>query len=265
LLLNWADLFAADRRDTSACFAFRFKLQCGLARKLLGRILPAHFFWLTDFASSDTRMSWQAVVERTVIAMGYELVGTDRTSGGLLRVFIDKAADFPLDGGEHPVGSHELEGVDVDDCERVTRQLQHVLEVENHGYSRLEVSSPGLDRPLKKAADYRRFAGAHVDLTLHHPIMGRKKFRGELLARGDGWGLMLDESVARPRGDKNSASEPAARERDQVLEFSLDDVREAKLVPVLDFKSRRHLPAAPAATRGHAVRSRTLADGGRRR
>ena len=90
--------------------------------------------------------SWQSAVERTVTGLGYELVDTERSAGGLLRVYIDRVAGDP--NGEF---------ITVDDCEKVTRQLQHVLEVENCVYSRLEVSSPGLDRPLKKPADFARF------------------------------------------------------------------------------------------------------------
>ncbi|HRI19005.1 MAG TPA: ribosome maturation factor RimP, partial [Burkholderiaceae bacterium] len=117
-------------------------------------------------------MNWQAVVERTVSALGYELVDCERSAGGLLRVYIDRVAGDPR--GEFVV---------VEDCEAVTRQLQHVLEVENCDYARLEVSSPGLDRPLKKAADYERFAGQTVSLTLKRPFEGRKKFRGTLVAQ----------------------------------------------------------------------------------
>jgi ribosome maturation factor RimP len=158
-------------------------------------------------------MSWQSVVERTVVGLGYDLVDTERSAGGLLRVYIDR------------LGGNEF--ITVDDCEKVTRQLQHVLEVEGCAYERLEVSSPGLDRPLKKAADYARFAGAQVDLTLKAALNGRKKYRGELLPHGQAWRLVyLDGGVER------------------ALDFVLEEVREARLVPVLDFKGRRFAPQA---------------------
>lgn len=168
-------------------------------------------------------MTWKAAVERTVTGLGYELVEAERSAQGLLRVFIDR-----LPGQTYPTG--ESESVTVDDCEAVTRQLQYVLEVENVDYARLEVSSPGLDRPLKHEADYRRFAGAQVDLTLKLPLAGRKKFRGTLTARpeGDpegaaaGWRLVFDDGKG-----------------EQALDFTLDEIREARLVPVLDFKGRR--------------------------
>ena len=92
--------------------------------------------------------NWQAVVEKTVTGLGYDLVGCERSATGLLRVYIDK----PLQDGQEPE-----QPVNVEDCERVTRQLQYVLEVENCDYQRLEISTPGLDRPLNKADDYLRF------------------------------------------------------------------------------------------------------------
>lgn len=180
-------------------------------------------------------MNWQAAVERTVIGLGYDLVDIERSAGGLLRVTIDRLAGDP--NGEF---------VTVDDCERVTRQLQHVLEVEGCEYSRLEVSSPGLDRPLKKPADYVRFSGAQVDVTLKLPFQGRKKYRGELQPHGDGWRLVLP---AEKKG-----------EPEQALDFSLGEVREARLVPVIDFKGRRG-KSAPAGE--VAAAPGTQVDGGR--
>jgi len=161
-------------------------------------------------------MTWKTAVERTVAGLGYELVELERSAHGLLRVFIDR-----MPGVQYPGG--DSESVTVDDCEAVTRQLQYVLEVENVDYARLEVSSPGLDRPLKKAEDFLRFAGCQVDLTLKLPLSGRKKFRGMLLAQSEGnWRLVFDNGQG-----------------DQALDFTLDEVREARLVPVLDFKGRR--------------------------
>jgi ribosome maturation factor RimP len=165
-------------------------------------------------------MTWKTAVERTVAGMGYELVELERSSNGLLRVFIDR-----LPGKVYPTG--ESESVTVDDCEAVTRQLQYVLEVENVDYGRLEVSSPGLDRPLKKPEDFARFAGAEVDLTLKLPLAGRKKFRGTLLANDEApeegvWRLVFNDGKG-----------------DQALDFKLEEVRETRLVPVVDFKGRR--------------------------
>jgi len=190
-------------------------------------------------------MSWQSAVERTVVGMGYELVDAEKGAGGLLRVYIDHGAD-PSDATQP--------AITVDDCEKVTRQLQHVLEVEACSYERLEVSSPGLDRPLRKAADYVRFAGEQVEITLKEPFKGRKKYRGELRSlEGEGaFRLVLpNERVAAKPGAKVSAKRAAAAadpSAEQALDFSLDEVREARLVPVVDFKGRRL--AAPQAAAG---------------
>jgi ribosome maturation factor RimP len=167
-------------------------------------------------------MSWQAAVETTVTGLGYELVDCERSaSGGTLRVTIDKLSA--------EAGASEL--IDVEDCEKVTRQLQYVLEVEGLEYSRLEVSSPGLDRPLKKATHYARFAGQEIDITLKLPFQGRKKYRGVVSAQPDAtddqaWRLVFDDGEA-----------------DQALDFTLDEVREAHLVPSFSFKGRGGEPA----------------------
>ena len=200
-------------------------------------------------------ISWQSAVDRTVTGLGYDLVDAEKSAGGLLRVYID-----------HLASEAELPTfITVDDCEKVTRQLQHVLEVEGCAYERLEVSSPGLDRPLKKAADYARFVGEQVEITLKLPFEGRKKFSGELQSLGDGWRLVLD--APRPtRAVKRAAAAATAAavtgETGQALDFSLDEVREAHLVPVVDFKGRRF--AAPEATAGEALAGDRIDGGGTR-
>ncbi len=158
----------------------------------------------------------QACVDRTVTGLGYELVDLERSARGLLRVYIDR-----VPGHSYPEAQGSGEFVTVDDCEAVTRQLQYVLEVEGVPYERLEVSSPGLDRPLKKPADYQRFAGQAIDLTLRQPFEGRKHWRGVLGVGPEGYRLELQ-------------AERAGSE----LAFNLDEVREARLVPVIDFKGR---------------------------
>ncbi len=190
-------------------------------------------------------MSQHAAIESTVSGLGYDLVEIERVAGGLLRITID-----------HPASSGPERFIHVDDCEKVTRQLQHVLEVDGTSYERLEVSSPGLDRLLKSAADFARFAGHDVEVSLKVPFKGRKRFRGELLANGDGWRIVLAPSAAVAAAKKHAASRSAqARaaaagvvvddgksEEVKVLDFSLDEVREARLVPVIDFKGRRFAP-----------------------
>jgi ribosome maturation factor RimP len=171
-------------------------------------------------------MNWQDAVQRTVNGLGYELVDLERSGGGLLRVFIDR-----VPGRAYPTGDSAF--VTVDDCEAVTRQLQYVLEVEQCNYARLEVSSPGLDRPLKREADYQRFVGSAIALTLKLPLAGRKRFEGALAPRDGGWRLTM---APKAKG------QPA-----QALDFVLDDVREAHLVPAVDFKGKAKLQGRKAA------------------
>src|SRR5260370_22516392 len=104
------------------------------------------------------------ILERTLPPLGYELVDWDSSSwSGLVRVFIDTP-----------------KGVDVEDCARVSNHLTHLFAVEQIDYGRLEVSSPGLDRPLKKAADFVRFAGEEVKLTLREAIDNTRRIKGVL-------------------------------------------------------------------------------------
>jgi ribosome maturation factor RimP len=155
------------------------------------------------------------LIEKTVAGMGYELVDFEQAARGLLRVYID-FADQDADRGN----------ITVDDCEKVTHQLLHVLTVENASYERLEVSSPGLDRPLKKLADYVRFAGQEAVVKLRMPMPGaanRKSFQGVLHA---------------PDGDKLKL-EFEGNDGPAVLEFTLADVDKARLVPKVDFRSRK--------------------------
>jgi ribosome maturation factor RimP len=114
------------------------------------------------------------LVETTVNGLGYQLVDLERSGRGMLRVFIDKP-----------------EGISVDDCQVVSNQLTRLFLVENVDYDRLEVSSPGLDRPLKKEADFVRFTGEKVQLKLRMPLDGRKNFAGVISGVRDGI-LQLD-------------------------------------------------------------------------
>lgn len=175
-------------------------------------------------------MNWHVAVERTVSGLHYDLVECERSSQGLLRVTIDR-----LPGQVYATGPGDF--ILVEDCEVVTRQLQRVLEVENVDYARLEVSSPGLDRPLKREADYRRFAGEQVDLTLKLAFQGRKKYQGLLrpAESGEGFELVFRDG-----------------KEDKVLGFALEEVRDCRLVPVVDFKGRKARTPAPATGDGAA-------------
>lgn len=177
-------------------------------------------------------------IAQTVTGFGYELVDVERTGGGLLRVTID-----------HPYDPVLQRFINAEDCEKVTRQLQFVLEVENVEYARLEVSSPGIDRPLRTEKDFERFEGQLIDLTLRAPIGGvasagstvsanRKKFRG-VLQRGDqpgGWQVVWSDEPAVKPGQKVSKKKVPAPL--QALSFRLDEIAQARLAPVVDFKGR---------------------------
>jgi ribosome maturation factor RimP len=135
-------------------------------------------------------MDLQTLIEPTLAGMGYELVALERAGGGLLRLYIDKP-----------------EGIVVEDCARVSNQLTRMFMVENVEYERLEVSSPGLDRPLVKEADFVRFAGERANLRLHAPLDGRKRFNGVLRGVVDGV-LQLEvdgATVAIPLAEVDSA------------------------------------------------------------
>lgn len=106
-----------------------------------------------------------ALLEQAVTQIGYELVDLEMSNRGkLLRLFIDKPG-----------------GISIDDCALVSEQISHLLAVEHDiDYDRLEVSSPGLDRVLKKEADFERFAGNKVQVKLRVPVNGQKRFVGIL-------------------------------------------------------------------------------------
>lgn len=122
----------------------------------------------------------QAVIERTVSGLGYELVEAEIAGRGLLRVTIDLPACAQATDPARAADALPP-SVRVEDCEKVSHQLSHVLTVENVDYARLEVSSPGLDRPLKRPSDYLRFEGERVALRLREPLAGRRHFEGVLV------------------------------------------------------------------------------------
>ena len=172
-------------------------------------------------APEGIRIGWREAITATVNGLCFDVVDVERAPRGLLRITIDRQP-----GRTYPVSS---EFVLVEDCEQVTRQLQYALEVEGLEYSRLEVSSPGLDRPLKVEADYERFVGQAINLVLKTMFQGRKNWQGVLLRAGapdqgqaQGWSLTFNDGKA-----------------EQVLGFMFDEVREARLVPVVDFKGRQ--------------------------
>lgn len=141
------------------------------------------------------RAGIENLIEQVVTGLGYELVDIEFSPRGrLLRVFLDIER-----------------GITVDDCATVSNQLQRVFEVENIDYDRLEVSSPGLDRPLKKLADFERFAGEEVQIRLSLPVNNQRNFAGVLGGVRDGAVVITTE-----KGE-------------QQLPF--EDIEKARLVP----------------------------------
>jgi ribosome maturation factor RimP len=188
------------------------------------------------FWSKRKTVALQDIALQTVTGLGYELVEIERSAGGLLRITID----LPWNPGQEQF-------ITVEDCEKVTRQLQFALEVEGTEYSRLEVSSPGLDRPLKSEQDFERFVGQEVDITLKAPMgaaaagqvsASRKKFRGTLeRAEVGGWQIVWSDAPPPKPGQRVSSKRAPVPM--QVLGFTLDELKEARLAPIVDFKGRR--------------------------
>jgi len=156
------------------------------------------------------------LIEKTVAGLGYELVDVERAERGLLRVYIDFSAADAAEKGP----------ITVEDCATVSHQLSHVLTVENVAYERLEISSPGLDRPLRKLEDFVRFAGCEAIVKLRVAMPGtnnRKSFQG-----------VLQEPAGEQLGLEFEGKDGPA-----LLEFTLADMDKARLVPQVDFRSRK--------------------------
>ena len=192
-------------------------------------------------------MALQQIVEQTVAGLGYDLVEIERSAGGLLRITIDLVWAAPAAEVQEPAVE---QFITVEDCEKVTRQLQYALEVEGVDYKRLEVSSPGIDRLLRNEQDFMRFEGEMVDITLKEPLgaaaggqvaANRKKFRGTL-ERVDGGGWQIVWSDAPPVKPGQRVSKKRVPARLQALGFTLDELREARLAPIVDFKGRGAKP-----------------------
>jgi ribosome maturation factor RimP len=140
------------------------------------------------------------LLERTLPPLGYELVDWESSPGGrLVRVFIDKP-----------------KGVTVEDCAKVSNHLTHLFAVENVDFERLEVSSPGLDRPVKRLADYARFAGQEARLTLSAPVDGARRIKGILR------GTEGDDVLVETAGG--------------VKAFPFGTITQARLVPAIDWR-----------------------------
>ena len=142
-------------------------------------------------------MDLQGLLESTLVGLGYELVELERSARGkLLRVFIDKP-----------------DGIGVEDCVAISGHLSRLFAVEGIDYDRLEISSPGLDRPLRKASDFVRFAGESAKLKLRVALQGQRNFVGILREVNDGI-LKLEVDG-------------------KMLDLELNNLEKARLVPKL--------------------------------
>ena len=141
-----------------------------------------------------------SLIEPVVEGMGYEVVDIEfkpHPTNGLLRIYIDKA-----------------DGILLEDCEQVSKQVSGVLDVEDPipGQFNLEVSSPGMDRPLRKEKDFERFTGETVKIKLSVPTLeGQRNFTGKLL------GLKDEEVILEMDGETHY--------------LPLDSIDKARLVP----------------------------------
>lgn len=142
-------------------------------------------------------MALEELLESTLKGMGYELVEVEQLAHNkLLRIFVDKEG-----------------GISIDDCVTISNHLSRLFAVENIDYGRLEVSSPGLDRPLRKEADFLRFIGETAKLKLRIPIQGQRNFTGVLREVNNGIIKLEVEG--------------------KLLDLELSNVGKARLVPKL--------------------------------
>lgn len=155
------------------------------------------------------------LTQEALAGMDIELVDVERAPMGLLRVTIDRP-----------------EGVRIEDCEQVSKQLSRVFEVENVNFQRLEVGSPGIDRPLRSEADFIRFADERVEIKLRLAIDNRKVYVGVLRTPETAAAEVSAPMVFGLELDAESGE-------GQVLNFTLDDIDRAKLDPILDFKGKK--------------------------
>ena len=171
-----------------------------------------------------------AIVNAAVKGLGFELVDFERAGGGMMRVFIDRAA-----------------GISIENCAEVSNHLTRLFMVENIDYSRLEVSSPGLDRPLKSMEDFKRFIGSPVKVRLSTVVDNRKRFDG-MVESVDGEAItfkLLIEPVAtskvkamkrsnvKTKADINAGDKKVARDivEEKRITVILDDIERARLIP----------------------------------
>src|SRR3954467_6839352 len=160
------------------------------------------------------------IADRVAASSGLEIVDLEFLGGGkacMLRVFLDRPA----------AGTDPLAGVTHEDCAKFSREFGTILDVEDvmPGAYTLEVSSPGLDRKLVKPADFTRFTGSRLKLTMRQPVNGNRHFEGRLEKFEDGR-LTLDLSVASHKSRKKMGETAG-----QKIEIEFANVEKANLVP----------------------------------
>ena len=164
------------------------------------------------------------IAERVAASSGLEVVEVEFLGGGkarMLRVFLDKPA-----AGADPLAG-VAQGVTHEDCANFSREFGTILDVEDvmPGSYTLEVSSPGLDRKLTKAADFARFTGSRMKLMTRQPVGNNRHFEGRLESFKDGR-LTLDLSVASHKSRKKMGESAG-----QKIEIEFANVEKANLVP----------------------------------
>ena len=160
------------------------------------------------------------IADRVAASSGLEVLDIEFLGGGkarVLRVFLDKPA----------AGSDPMAGVTHEDCANFSREFGTILDVEDvmPGSYTLEVSSPGLDRKLVKAADFTRFAGSRVKLTTRQPVDNNRHFEGRLESFEDGR-LTLDLSIASHKSRKKMGDQAG-----KTIQIDFANVEKANLVP----------------------------------
>ena len=206
----------------------------------LGMGIAPIFFWIfsTNGYMQKSTAEITRIVEETVQGLGYEFVDFERLPRGLMRITIDSQAEG---------------GVGVDDCEAVSNQITALFTVEGIDYERLEVASPGVERPLKRASEWARFVGRPAHVELYEPMKaegfpeaGRRKLDGIILGiEGEPGNEVISFSfeeldIARTpsQAAKSRQSGKAAKPKADPVPFGINDVARANLIAELDFKGK---------------------------
>jgi ribosome maturation factor RimP len=168
-------------------------------------------------------MNINAILEQTIPGLGYELVDVEISPAKIVRVFIDKP-----------------EGVTIEDCENVSHHLSRLFLVEEIDYNRLEISSPGVERPLKKLEDFIRFTGQTVKVKLHELINEQKIYQGRIMA--------VEGSTIK-----------LALEKDEILAIEFDNLSRARLI--YDFRADLKAHKKPDKTKYIGLHAKSFAIG----